>query len=266
MAPRTPPYVGAKKASQPSGIGRWVAHSLPTDARVYVEPYGGMAGVLLQRPRARLEILNDANRLIYGWWVGVRDWGPELQRWIDHTPHSAAQLAASHAALRHPERLSPVELAGHVWANLSLSWRTCLTDDYYRIKKDHELNRDIEGLVERLRHVALECREGASLIRQWGKRSEALIYCDPPYDGAEHYYGMAYSWEDLYEAATGAEARVAVSGHPGPLGDALDDAGWHRRDRSTGMGLNQLAGGSNAGRRLECLWTNWAPQEALFDL
>ena len=57
-------YPGGKSASANNGTGRWIVSLLPWGKNsLYCEPFGGMAGVLLQRAPVKCEIYNDVNRL-----------------------------------------------------------------------------------------------------------------------------------------------------------------------------------------------------------
>ena len=56
---RSLPYFGGKRGY---GLAEWIASHLPlSDDIAYIEPFAGMAGVLLSRPAVKIEILNDLN-------------------------------------------------------------------------------------------------------------------------------------------------------------------------------------------------------------
>ena len=63
------------------GTGEWIASLLPNEYEeiTYIEPFGGMFGVGLNRPKSAVEIYNDLNGRAVNWWrttimhsVGIR--------------------------------------------------------------------------------------------------------------------------------------------------------------------------------------------------
>ena len=61
-------YAGTKSGRSALGLGHWIAGQLPqSEQQTYVEPFAGMLGVLLARPRSQLEIVNDLDeRVVIG--------------------------------------------------------------------------------------------------------------------------------------------------------------------------------------------------------
>ena len=100
-------YVGGKSGR--TALGKWVADRIPY-GYYYCEPFAGMLGVLLQRTRSPIEVVNDLNGHVTNWWEVVRDRTEELERWITLTPDSRRTFYASKAALE--TATDPVERAG----------------------------------------------------------------------------------------------------------------------------------------------------------
>jgi len=77
-------YFGGKWAIAP-----WVLSHLPPH-RVYVEPFGGAASILLRKPRSKVEVHNDLDEEIVGIFRVVQD--PKscqtLMRLLRRTPYS----------------------------------------------------------------------------------------------------------------------------------------------------------------------------------
>ena len=91
---RTLPYYGGKRGY---GKAEWIASFLPhTPDSCYVEPFAGMAAVLLARSPVDIEILNDANERIVNWWRIVRDEAEEFGRLIDFSPFSRAECTGEY--------------------------------------------------------------------------------------------------------------------------------------------------------------------------
>ncbi len=86
---RTLSYYGGKRGY---GKAQWIASFLPhTPDSCYIEPFAGMAGVLLARAPVKTEILNDLNGRVVNWWRAVRDKPEEFGRLLEFTPFSRAE-------------------------------------------------------------------------------------------------------------------------------------------------------------------------------
>lgn len=104
-APLKPPapYYGSKARAAPL---IWAA--LGIDVPNYVEPFCGMAGCLLARPRwsGRVETVNDAHAMIPNVWRAIREAPDEVAFWCDQPVHEV-DLHAVHRQL--------VEVATEEW-------------------------------------------------------------------------------------------------------------------------------------------------------
>ena len=63
--------------------------------QTYVEPFGGAASVLLNKPIAPVEIYNDLDERITRLFRVLRDHGEELRRRLTLTPYSEVEFRAS---------------------------------------------------------------------------------------------------------------------------------------------------------------------------
>ena len=59
----------------------------------YVEPFGGAASVLLNKPACPVEVYNDLDQRITGLFRVLRDYGQELQRRLSLTPYIAIEFS-----------------------------------------------------------------------------------------------------------------------------------------------------------------------------
>ena len=87
-------------------LARWIIEQMP-DHRVYVEPYGGMAGVLLKKERSEVEIFNDLDGRAVNFFRVIRD--RELFKAFklqaELTPYSREEF---HNLCETPEPAEPV--------------------------------------------------------------------------------------------------------------------------------------------------------------
>ena len=257
------PYYGGKSALANSQIGPWIADLLGHDpSKSYVEPFAGMAGVLLCRRPVRTEMLNDADENIITWWRAVRDQPKELQRLLDHTPFSRSEFCRSLHLIRQPEitdltralavHVILVQSAQHGLGADSSQWSRCIEPN-----KGHRTFHNIHPLADRLQNVQLECRDAVTILEATAGTPDCMVYCDPPYATA---VTRDYRVQDLdREAMAGVlrehKGRVAVSGYR----DEWDCLEWVRTERETLSSANTTRGGSTHTAKTEVLWTNYQP-------
>ena len=106
--PQAMRYYGGKG----KGKAKWINSHLPPPVKrqVYAEPYGGMAGVLLQREKAGFEIYNDLSDRLYNWWICIRDEPTEFARLVEYTPRCERMFREAAVEVDNP-KLPPVRRA-----------------------------------------------------------------------------------------------------------------------------------------------------------
>lgn len=231
----------------------------------YVEPFAGSLSVLLAKPRARQETVNDLDGDLMLFWRVLRDRPEELTRAAALTPHSRAEYEASYELPDDDE----LERARRVWVRLSQGRGGMMRRTGWRFYRDPHgtgasMPRYIDGYVERmpecaerLAGVSLECAPAAEIIEKYGVHEDTLIYADPPYLGSTRGWGNNYAHEmrteadhvALAEALRSCRAAVLLSGYASPLyEDLYGDWESHRIEAFTGNGVE--------GRRTEVIWSN----------
>lgn len=263
-------------------LAPWIISHLPKH-RVYVEPFGGGASVLLRKPRAYAEVYNDLDDEVVGLFRVLRD--PEqaacLTEQLRLTPFSRADFleayTLSSAPVEQARRLivrsfmgfgsnaHAAKLDGRAntgfRANSSRSGTTPARDwsNYPEV---------LPAIVERFRGVVIENRDAVAVMAAHDG-PQTLHYVDPPYLQSLRSPGNPYCLKHLYRhEMTDADHRrvlatvcdlagmVVISGYPSAIyDDALD--GWRRIE------TRALADG--ARQRTEVLWLNPARAEALTD-
>ncbi len=252
-------------------LASWIIGHLPPHV-CYVEPYGGAGSVLLRKPPSAIEVLNDADQRLVGFFRTLRQRPDELLRAIELTPYARAEFEQAFQV--HP---NPVEDARRVfvlcWQGRSRGmgeWRTGwryeiggkrvsgAVDDF---RTDH-----LATVVARLKHVQLECDDAAAVIGRYDAPT-TLFYMDPPYVWATRSkrtsrptarYAVELD-EAAHRALAGQLHRLAgmavLSGYPSELyAELYERVGWRRVER-----VSQ----TDHGKRIECLWLNPAAAAAL---
>jgi DNA adenine methylase len=75
-------------------LAEWIISNFPPH-RVYVEPFGGAASVLLQKRRTYSEVYNDLGGELVNLFTVVRDRGLELVKVLELTPFAREEYARS---------------------------------------------------------------------------------------------------------------------------------------------------------------------------
>lgn len=251
----------------------------------YVEPFAGSLSVLLAKPPAVHETVNDLDGDLMTFWRVLRDEPEALARVCQLTPHGRAEQAAAaewlNSAAADREPLPVLEVARRVWVALSQGRAGVLrrTGWKYYIDPAGSPSAGMPGyldgyvdrmaaVAERLHRVSLECRPGLEVVEAYGRSPGVLLYVDPPYLGSarsdnprqyRHEMHREHEHRELAEALRACTAAVVLSGYPSPLYDELY-AGWHvtRLAAATGQG-------GTWSTRTEVLWSNRLPAPTLFD-
>jgi DNA adenine methylase len=240
----------------------------------YVEPFAGSLSVLLAKPPARMETVNDLDQDIVTFWRVLRERPTELIRACALTPHSRAEHIESR---RRPASLDDIERARRIWVDLTqgragslrkTGWRYYIDPNASSTSMPGYLAGYVERMppaVQRLLGVSLECRPALEIIEAYGAYPDVLLYVDPPYlrstrTSRQYAEEMSTPAEhrELAAALRSCRATVVLSGYPSPLYDELY-GDWHR----TSFAVSTREGVSKAART-EVLWSNRAPVADLF--
>ena len=256
-----------------------IAALLP-DHRQYVEPFAGSLAVLLAKPPAGKETVNDLDGDLVGFWRTLRDHPEALIRACALTPHSRSEHAAACQPLSSSgtgtgtgtgeQNAEEVERARRVWVRLTqgrsgalapTGWRRSLDPNGPTLSMPGYLAGYLDRMpaaAARLAGVTLECRPALEVIADYGTHPDTLLYLDPPYLGVAGPYRHRMPDEDthreLADALNACRAAVVLSGYPSALYERLY-AGWHR----TTLPASTHRGSRGDPTRREVLWANRPP-------
>jgi DNA adenine methylase len=234
----------------------------------YLEPFGGAASVLLNKPPSPVEVYNDLDERITRLFRVLRDHGQELHRRLTLTPYSEVEF-------EEPEQPTQDDIEqarrDFVCWRLSLGGRgDSFSFTLHRVRRGMAdvvsgylsmIDEQLPRIIERLRTVQIVKRPALDVIRTWDS-SQTLIYCDPPYlhstrhEGSRSIYGCEMTEEDhraLAEALRRCQSKIILSGYPSELYQELYK-GW----RTVQFDMpNHAAGGHAKARKQETLWLSW---------
>lgn len=248
-------------------LAEWIISNMPAH-RVYVEPFGGGASVLIKKPRAYAEIYNDRWDRIVNVFRVLRDpaQAERLIRAIELTPFSRVEFDACDVDAGD----DPIEVArktifrsfagfgssavmeSHTTGFRASSSRSGTTPAHdWRNYPAH-----IPDFVERMRSVVIENRDAAAVMLQHDS-PDTLHYVDPPYPHSTRGFrrrnaGYAFEMTDddhraLAEVLRSLKGMVMVSTYRSDLyADLYRD--WARKE--------QAAHADGALDRVEVLYLN----------
>lgn len=257
-------YYGGKWRLAP-----WIISYFPTHLN-YVEPCGGAASVLLQKPKAPLETYNDLSGDVVNFFRVLRDHRDTLLDKIYLTPWAREEyndcLRPTDDPIEAARRFYAVGCMGFNGATVATKgkygWRN-ITDHKKRQTPSADIqNNNLWQIADRLATVQIENMDWIDVVNRFDN-ADALIYMDPPYVQEErtkgHYYSHEWTNEQHEEAAgilNQCRGYVVLSGYNCPLyADIYAD--WIRVDRSTNT--------NSGGTRIESLWLSprtWATLQA----
>lgn len=253
---------------------------LRTPHKTYCEVFAGSAAVLLNKPQAAIEVMNDAAGDVVAFWTAMRDHADALVAAVENTPAGEAEYLR---VLALPPTDDIVEQARR------FHLRTCQSFSNIPTHKHHSFvgglayrngRHALKSLADRLRDVVVENTDSARLLKRMVHSdkgayccSPMLFYCDPPYTAdsrvsqCAEYLVEGFDHEAFLDSVLSAPAGVkfAISGYANPLYD--DRLGsWHRAEFETPYFTSSRKRKGSGQSRTEVLWRNYELDGAgLFD-
>ena len=249
-------------------LAPWIISHFPKH-RIYVEPFGGAASVLLSKPRTKGEVYNDLDECVVGLFRVLQDpsQAESLIGRLRHTPFARAEFERA----RYPSA-DPVDQA---WALIVRCFMGYGTNAHAKSTgfRSNSMRSNTTPAVEwtnypdaltaiaaRFMGVVIERRDAKAVMAGFDD-VDCLHYVDPPYLADTRDRGSDYAFElttsdhvDLLKFVQTLCGMVVLSGYPSPLYDeTLPD--WTRIE------IPALADGARP--RTEVLWLNPACVAAL---
>ncbi len=243
--------------------------SLLPPHHTYVEPFGGAASVLLNKPPSRVEILNDRDGRLVNFFSVLRDHADELVQSLTLTPYSESEFRLSKQTTD-----DPIECARRFLVRYRQSF-SGLGEAFARSARHRSRCRMAENvaswlsniddnlpkIVERLRCVEVHCRPAIEVIQQYDSPN-TLFYCDPPYVHSSRKAGsrVMYAFEmtdddhrELAKVLKACKGKVLLSSYRSPLYAKLYQP-WKSLSFDVPI---RLPAGMQKTRRNEMLWFNF---------
>jgi DNA adenine methylase len=258
-------------------LAPWILQHFPRH-NVYVEPFGGAASILMQKPRTAAEVYNDLDDDVVNLFRILRDpaQAAELARRVELTPFARAEFNAVYSPpVDAMDQAHKLIIRSYLGRGGDAATRQCRSGFSTLLSEERALPAQafakwpdaVPAIVSRLRGVLIECRPALEVIKAFDTPG-TLTYCDPPYVHSSrsalkgrgkksHGYKHEMTDDDHRELAAvlhQVKGMALVSGYPSQLYNELY-SDW--RQTST----KAVAEGGTA--RKEVLWMNQACVAAL---
>ena len=235
---------------------------------IYIEPFGGSYSIGLKKPPAKAEIYNDLDKNIYSLYKVLSDY-ESFQRFKDR-----CDIALYNDTIRREyiQELKKDDLSiedrafyffyvnrtshnGHGGFSINTSIRRNMSksvSDYLSC-----IDR-LPELHDRLSRVIVSNMDGVKLIEKFKDRSDALIYCDPPYEqstrsDARYKTDMDVDHHNRFlDAVIESKSMIIISGYECELYNRLTDNGFEMIQ----FQVNTIDTKFKPKTKTEILWTN----------
>ncbi|WP_313489005.1 DNA adenine methylase [Stutzerimonas nitrititolerans] len=257
-------------------LAPWVIEHFPPH-QVYIEPFGGAAGVLIQKPRSHGEVYNDLDGDIVNLFRVLQDVTSrvELTEKLVLTPYARAEFELAwiytDESIERARRTIIRAQMGFGSAGASKGTTGFRIDCYRQYGTAQQLwaryPEQLAAIGKRLAGVLIENRPGIDIMLAHDS-AQALHYVDPPYmhdtrvRGAQKGRYYRHELDDEQHAELPAtlntlQGMVVLSGYPSQLyAEALE--GWTMNSTQA-----RISAGRGGDTRTECLWINPACMAAL---
>ncbi len=251
-------YPGAKWRLSP-----WIIENMPGHES-YLEPYFGSGGVFFNKPKSRLETINDIDGEIVNFFKVCRSRPEELGRAISLTPWARDELKDCKRVVTTDEieraRITAVSCfmafgsrrVSNTWRYSSGAQKNAGPDN---AKLWNNLPTIVFEVAERLKEAQIENKPAIELIRKFDG-PKVLIYLDPPYvkstrtlNGDQYSHEMNdFDHEDLLKSVVDHSGKIMLSGYDNELYcDYLK--GWRKIQKPSRIERGRV--------KTETLWMNY---------
>jgi len=248
-------------------LWKWIIEHFPKNYQqmTYVEPYGGMASVLLNKKPSQVEVYNDTDNEIYNLFNVLKYHSTKFQKLLSLTPCHETEFYTEIAEIDQPIKQAVIF---YTKCRQSIGGRRksfSLTIHRSRRKMADtvsswlsSIDENLPLIVNRLTTVQFLHRNATDVIKKWDSPN-TLFYCDPPYLKDTRISTEVYDHEmnteqhcDMLSILGHIKGHIVLSGYDNTLYDtAADKYGWRQVEKKIS---NHAAGGKTKRKMVECLW------------
>lgn len=256
-------YPGGKTTIAP-----WIISHFPKH-KVYVEPFGGSASVLVQKEKSNVEVYNDINSDCVAFFNAIKEHSKELSEWVKNTPYSRELYETWRDEFNQGIRPSDtVEQAGRFWFLTTASFggdihqgggtfsvqKSACKESHYGPTKWQRKGENVKNIRDRFHNVEIENLDWIELVDKYDGPN-SFFYCDPPYvDVGEDYYTTngGFDHVEFCDTISELEGLVLIS-YDHNIPEALDS--WHTVRRTKEATISK-----QRPQKVETLTMNYDPE------
>ena len=218
--------------------------------RTYVEPFGGGASLLVAKTPSPVEVYNDLDEGLVGFfrmlrdpekfakfhllasltpyarreWEDCRDTWESCEDEVERAYRWFVIARQGFSGLFASSWSSAITLSRRGMAKTAGTWLSCI--------------EMLPQIAARLLRVQIECQDWRVILNRYDT-VETLFYCDPPYvlatrrDGGYKHEMTQADHQNLVKVLLSIQGMCILSGYAHGVYNPLEDAGWERHDWKT---------------------------------
>jgi len=189
-------YMGGK-----SYLASWIIKHMSWH-NIYVEVFGGGANVLLQKPRSKIEVLNDYDEDIFNFYKIMLEEGDKFWEKINYLPYSRKlyyeylkEWENGNKGRNNLERavrwyyLQSLGFSGMIGKTFRIGIKKNVSASFF------QKTQKFPFIIRRLQGTIIENLDFEECIKKYDS-TKTLFYCDPPYWFDKNYYKINFKEED----------------------------------------------------------------------
>lgn len=252
-------------------LHQWIISHFPPH-KIYVEPFGGAASVLLNKPPVEIEVYNELESDMFNLMQAFKSNLDEFIKKVSEFKYCESTFLSQKEILLNGNFNSDFDRAvcfyavkrmsrGGLCQKFSWSNRIYSTGP----AEEHCWNSAITNLrpvYNRLTKVIFRNENAFSIMSEYLDNPNCLLYLDPPYLTSTRVYKKAYNHEfdqndheQMFLLIQKAKAKIILSGYPSKLYDEWF-SDWCVYKKDVGNHSSQHNGKTKT-RKQEVLWTNY---------
>jgi len=251
--------------------------------KIYVEPFGGGASLLMGKEPSSVEVYNDLDSGLVDFFRVLRnkDQFAEFHQQVSLIPYAREEYDYCRKAWRETKDPVSRAVAWFVVARMAFSgdfgagWSSTVSRSVRGMPRSVSdwltaIDR-LPEVAERLLRVQIEQSDFRKILDRYDTPN-TFFYCDPPYIHATRSAGK-YAHElddndhqDLVDLLLTRRAKIMLSGYDHPIYQRLSDHGWRKVQWETACyaaGRTRVSGLQGKGsalekqKRTETVWMNY---------
>ena len=247
-------------------MGPWIRSNIPR-SKIYVEPFGGAASVLINKEPSEIEVYNDLEFGVYCLFKCLNECPNKLITAINNIVYKEETFLE---AIKRTEQNDIFQKAidayilcrmsrGGLRQNFCWSSRIASDGQPAEVSYWEAAKKKLPDFAKRLSNVKIYNKSAIDIIQEFDSEN-TVFYCDPPYLPTTRYSDKAYCFEmsiddhkKLSEILKLVKGKVLLSGYPSKEYDEWF-SGWQVISKQTPNHSSQI---KNKIIKTEILWMNF---------